>query len=558
MTCIKCGKENRTKETDGIDAKYCRFCNTPLIQPQNTINEDSIIGREDILKRLNGIIGIKINDKQREEEGYQSDMDNKLLLFIGEEGTGKSHVADWFQKSLEQKKLMIPGPKPISINEIQKQYADEFALSDYLYQNMNKTIIIDDIHLQLEYAAEIFRAITSTKLGIICICCGEKKPVEEFLDNNPDLKQKIYGEPFKFEPYSLDELNDILKLEIKQRGYELPDNIDAELKQLINECKANPETYQKNGWMIQRAVWPRINNAHSARTNKNGGLNKLLPEDIVVKKHNRTEEEIFAELNSLSGLEEVKTKIRDIWATVKTTMERRNLGLTAEMPDDHLVFRGGPGTGKTTVARLLGELFNSIGLTYKKEIVEVSRKDLCGQFVGQTAPLVKKVCEKAMGGILFIDEAYTLSNGDSYGQEAIDTLLKIMEDNRGKLIVIVAGYPEEMNKFLNSNPGLSSRFNEYNYVDFKDYEPDTLLEVYQNFASKENFVLTDAAQKKVSIVINKKYILKKKNFANAREMRNLWKATFKNFSSRSSNLPEEERTINVMKTIEAEDIPEVA
>lgn len=558
MTCIKCGKENRTKETDGIDAKYCRFCNTPLIQPQTTITENMIVGRGEILKRLNGIIGIKVNDKQREEEGFQSDMDNKLLLFIGEEGTGKSHVADWFQKSLEQKKLMTPGSKPISINEIQKQYADEFALSDYLYQNMNKTIIIDDIHLQLEYAAEIFRAITSTKLGIICICCGEKKPVEEFLDNNPDLKQKIYGEPFKFEPYSLDELKDILKLEIKQRGYELPDNIDAELKQLINECKANPETYQKNGWMIQRAVWPRINNAHSARTNKNGGLNKLLPEDIVVKKHNRTEEEIFAELNSLSGLEEVKTKIRDIWATVKTTMERRNLGLTAEMPDDHLVFRGGPGTGKTTVARLLGELFYSIGLTYKKDIVEVSRKDLCGQFVGQTAPLVKKVCEKAMGGILFIDEAYTLSNGDSYGQEAIDTLLKIMEDNRGKLIVIVAGYPEEMNKFLNSNPGLSSRFNEYNYVDFKDYEPDTLLEVYQNFASKENFVLTDAAQKKVSIVINKKYILKKKNFANAREMRNLWKATFKNFSSRSSNLPEEERTINVMKTIEAEDIPEVA
>lgn len=556
MICSKCGKENR------VEANYCRFCQTLLTQKrseihkQSEISDDSIIGRKNIIDRLNGIINIKINDKVREEAGYQPDMDNKLLLFVGESGTGKTFVANWFKNKLLQKQLVSGNTNSLNVNELKQQYGNEFLLSDFLHQNMNKIIIVDDIHRDVEYAAEIFRAITSTKLGIICICIGRDKPIEDFLKDNPDIKQKIYSEPFIFTPYSNYELTDILKLEIKQRGYKLSEKVDDELFQLVTECNQNPDKYHNNGWLVKRDIWHLIRAAHSTRNKQNNpDFNTILPEDIPLKNHKRTEEEIFAELNALPGLEEVKAQIWQIWAAVKTTMKRRKLGLTAEMPKVHLVFRGSPGTAKTTVARLLAELFFSIGLTYKKTIVEVCKADLCGQYLGQTAIKVKEKCDEAMGGVLFIDEAYMLVT-DSYGQDAIDNLLKRMEDDRGKFIVIVAGYSDKMETFLKSNPGLPSRFNYH--INFKDFTPDTLFEIYQFFATKESFTLTDAAKKKASNVITKIYIAKQKDFANARTMRNLWDNTFRKYSMRCEQLSEEEKTLNVLKTIEVEDIPEAA
>ena len=349
---------------------------------------------------------------------------------------------------------------------------------------------------------------------------------------------------------------------ITEKGYTFSKDVDDLLFEFVSEYNNNPEKKHDNGWLIEKEIWPKIYETFSTRINKiaDSNLQVLLPEDIPLKHKKRSESEIFAELDSLIGLDNIKTQVRQLMLSVETTLDRRKNGTTtAKLPAIHIVFKGNPGTGKTTVARILGELFNSIGLLPSSKVIECDRSKLVAQYVGQTAPLVNEYCDKAMGGILFIDEAYSLTkqtDNNSFGQEAVDTLLKRMEDDRGKFIVIVAGYTDEMNSFLQSNPGLESRFN--TNFEFKDYEPDDLLKIYQRFVAKESFILTDAALAKASVVIKKLYAARTKDFGNARAMRTLWEDTYKYFSVRYQNLPSEKQTSETVNTIEAEDIKEAA
>lgn len=555
MKCSKCGLENRD------EAKYCRRCGAELMSNNSVLQEENIIGRKEIISRLKGVINVLINNKRREEAGYDSDTENKLLLFTGEPGTGKSIVAKWFIDELKKEKLLTGNHGLFDAKQLKQNYGDEFMLSNFLHQNTSKLLIIENIHVDVDYAAEILRAISSNQLGMIVICIGLNQPIEKYLNDNPDIRQKIYDTPFIFTNYSHSELKNILKKKVVEKGYSFSEDIDDDLLlQYVTECDNNQDKKHANGWLIEREIWPKINTAFSTRTKKqqNSDLRTLLLEDIPIKNRKRTDKEIFAELNALIGLDDIKLQIRQLWLSVKTTLERRKNGLLADLPKIHIVFKGNPGTGKTTVARILGELFYSIGLIPGSKVIEVDRSKLVGQYVGHTAPLVNKYCDEALGGILFIDEAYTLKQGDndSFGQEAIDTLLKRMEDDRGKFIVIVAGYTDEMNRFLQSNPGLASRFN----TDFKfaDYEPENLLKIYKNFAAKESFTFTAEALTKASVVIKRLYASRTKDFANGREMRTMWEKTYNDFSVRYQNLPPEKRTGEAANTIEAEDIKESA
>lgn len=485
-------------------------------------------------------------------------MNNRTLLFIGAPGTGKSIVADWFIDILKKNQLLQSDVEIVDAKKLKAEYGDEFSLGNFLHQISNKVLVIEDIHVDVDYAAEIFRAVSLNKLGKICICIGLDTPLDNYLRDNPDIKQKV-DYTFDFKPYNDSELRDILKSKIRQKGYLFSENMDDLLVQFVTEGNKNPNKEHVNGYLAEE-LWNKIYECFSARVRpfESPDFQTIYPEDIPIRNVKKTEEEIFAELDSLIGLEEVKLQIRQLWTSVKMTLERRKMGISAELPKLHIVFKGNPGTGKTTVARILGELFYSIGLLPSSNIFEADRSKLIAQYVGQTAPLVNDCCDKAIGGILFIDEAYALKQGDndSFGQEAIDTLLKRMEDDRGKFIVIVAGYPNEMNRFLKSNPGLDSRFN--TTFNFADYSPEELLQIFNQYVTKKDFVMTDKAMLKASVVIKKLYAARTKDFANAREMRNLYDKTKRDFDNRIATLPENQRTKEVLQTIEAEDIKEAA
>ena len=203
-------------------------------------------------------------------------------------------------------------------------------------------------------------------------------------------------------------------------------------------------------------------------------------------------QELLEELNSLTGLDDVKKDVNSLINLLQIRKIREERGMKQIPMSLHLVFSGNPGTGKTTVARLLAKIYYNLGVLTKGHLVEVDRSGLVGGYVGQTAIKVQEVIQKSLGGILFIDEAYSLTANkgeNDYGLEAVDTLLKGMEDHRDDLVVIVAGYPDLMNEFLNSNPGLRSRFNKF--INFADYNPKELVDIFKNMCNKSGYSATE-------------------------------------------------------------------
>jgi len=234
-------------------------------------------------------------------------------------------------------------------------------------------------------------------------------------------------------------------------------------------------------------------------------------------------EQLLEELDELIGLEGVKKSLNNLINVIRVRKMREKMGLKQPDMSLHLVFSGNPGTGKTTVARLLAKIYKSLGVVSKGQLIEVDRAGLVEGYVGQTAQKTNEVIDSALGGVLFIDEAYTLTNkkesGD-FGQEAVDTLLKRMEDDRKDFIVIVAGYTEPMEEFLQSNPGLRSRFNKF--IDFADYSSEELYDIFISMCHRQDFHLTEDADAYVKEYFSKLVCEKEEHFANAREVRNFF------------------------------------
>ena len=247
----------------------------------------------------------------------------------------------------------------------------------------------------------------------------------------------------------------------------------------------------------------------------------------------------YKELDELIGLEDVKEEVRSLANFVKVQKMRQEKGLKTPKMSYHLVFTGSPGTGKTTVARIVARIYKDLGILKRGHTVETDRSGLVAEYMGQTAIKTNALVDSALNGVLFIDEAYALVpdasySGGDYGQEAISTLLKRMEDDRDRLVVIIAGYPKEMQRFIDSNPGLKSRFNRY--INFPDYTAEELYRIYLMYAKKNEYTLNQEAGVYLRERLEDVVEHKTRNFGNARYVRNIFEKSIQRQANRISRM----------------------
>ncbi|HBZ03942.1 MAG TPA: hypothetical protein DEO83_09055 [Lachnospiraceae bacterium] len=320
------------------------------------------------------------------------------------------------------------------------------------------------------------------------------------------------------------------------------DNSDSEKEVERGGLKLKTQPVQENPQKVNNSVEEPETKAAAENNLESYRGDMTLASDHISKTHTTTIEsnaidmdtihEILSDVDNLIGLGNVKKEIHDMVNMMLINEMRRRKGLKNPVVSRHLVFTGNPGTGKTTIARAIGKIYKTLGILEKGHMIETDRAGMVAGYMGQTAEKVTEVVQKAMGGILFIDEAYSLvteSEGD-FGQEAINTLLKLMEDNRDNLVVIVAGYTEEMQDFINSNPGLRSRFNRY--IQFNDYSDDELLQIFKSYVQSQDYILEEGSDDEIKNAIVKIRTEEGENFGNARSMRNYFEKVISNQANR--------------------------
>lgn len=276
--------------------------------------------------------------------------------------------------------------------------------------------------------------------------------------------------------------------------------------------------------VLTRSDRPQI---HVVFDHQNQGQAMILQDTTPVAQSFPYEEEpgplrdCFAQLNQLVGLDQVKEFLREIYAWLEIGKRRKEAGLATEQQVLHMIFTGNPGTGKTTVARILSKLFREMGVLSKGHLVEVERADLVGEYIGHTAQRTREHVRKALGGILFIDEAYSLARGGEkdFGREAIDTLVKAMEDHKNDFVLILAGYSDEMDFFLHSNPGLPSRFPIQ--LSFEDFKIEQLIEIAEQMVEERQYRFTVTSKEKLRYHLQKEMVRNQHHFGNARYVRNV-------------------------------------
>ncbi len=425
---------------------------------------------------------------------------------------------------------------PINANKKTEYVENINNIKNIRFERLVPYLILLDNKIETEFTelyvnfisamiAAYLRSAEAVDLGTMVRFVGLMVKYKNLLENG-------YGRSVDFDPYDVvgEDKKEVLKMihELQEKVGETDEayirTLEA-LKHVVNNEKGEIDNPNVEKYVDFK------NKICEIKADKNSNDNS--DEDNVVEfdTEARTTEEIREDLQSLIGLDEVKTQVQSMFNFVNIRQMCNDRNIIRQPMSYHMVFSGNPGTGKTTVARLVAEAYHNMGLLSKGHLVEVSRADLVAGYVGQTAIKVQEILKKAKGGILFIDEAYSLvKGGNDFGSEAIETLIKGMEDNRDDLIVIVAGYPELMNVFLQSNPGLSSRFSKTIY--FPDYDAEELLEIFKKFCA-ENSVRTN----KNVLEVVKKYFEsevahKVRNFGNARMVRNYFEQVMINQANR--------------------------
>lgn len=534
---------------------------------------------KDVITQLVNIVKI---DQQRAEEGLKAPERQLMhMLFKGNPGTGKTTVAKLMGRIFKGLGILRKG-------HVVKTTGGDLAGShvgegiekgkDKVREAIGGILFIDEIYgltqgsLGQSYGQDVINSVlipemTEHKDNLIVIGAGYTKDVDDFLKANDGMASR-FTEPIEFPDFNAEELLAIFKRYSEKQGYKLSLAAEKSMSKALEILVRRKEKTFGNARTMEAYFSEMRRNAATRLVNITESTQEdlsILTEDDIPKAlkglvHERKVDDIDAiveDINSMVGLKNVKNFIQTRVAYFRSEEQRKKLGLQASRDQSlHMVFTGNPGTGKTTIARKMGKILHAIGILAKGHCIETDRADLVASYVGQTAPKAKAKVMEALDGVLFIDEAYALSRGgeNDFGREAIEKLLKMMEDYRNRLVVIVAGYTEEMKEFVESNPGLKSRFTQY--VEFEDYSPAELMEILKRFCHEAQYSLSPEAERKLSAYIEWVFAAKWKEFGNAREMRNLFQLMQESLSLRISNI--DKVTVDQLCVFMPEDIPKIS
>jgi len=549
------------------------------------IKLDELIGLQDIKKKIKDHISYLEFIKLRRENGFEDSESISLhSVFTGNPGTGKTTVVKLLGKIYQKMGLLSKG----HVHEVDRaDLVGEFIgqtapkVKEAIKEAKGGILFIDEAYALYrakddakDFGKEVIEILIKEMSDgdgdIAIMVAGYPKEMNTFINSNPGLKSR-FKYYFHFEDYSPEELMAITQYAAVKRNVELTEDAIKLVSKMITEAYRNRDSSFGNARFAYSIIDEGKMNM-GLRLMKRTDLKKLtktemstiVDEDInkiIATKYKKIINidldesllrESLKELNSLVGLENIKSEVNEL---VKLVRYYRETGKDVLNKFSlHTVFTGNPGTGKTTVARLIGKIYKALGLLERGHIVETGRDGLVAGFIGQTALKTKEKMDEAMGGVLFIDEAYALSDGgqNSYGKEAIEVILKNMEDHRGKMAVIVAGYPDNMDIFLKSNPGLMSRFDRT--LHFKDYSPETLYNIALYMFSLENLKPDIEAESHLSKYLQDIYDARDKYFGNAREVRKIVEQAIKKQNLRMASTANEIRTPQMMETIGIDDV----
>lgn len=510
-----------------------------------------IIGMESVKKIIRTQYTMLQANKKRKDANISVDTTQSLnMIFAGNPGTGKTTmarvVAEMFHsmdilKSGQLVEIDKGGLIAEYVGQTAKKTEEVFksALGGVLFIDEAYAITNDGSSYGQECIDTLVKLIEDYRGEIVVILAGYSKEMKEFMKANSGLESRF---PLRidFPDYSATELFDISKQMISRRGFILAEGTDRVIEEEIIRLKRHANALSGNGRMVRNFIEDIIRRQSSrvATTDvTENDLAVIIPADVKVDSTSVSGFDLENELSKVIGLEPVKRYIRSLNARLKLQSERKKAGLKTDTTQTmHMIFAGNPGTGKTMMARTVANVLYNMNVIQTNKLIETDRSGLVAGYVGQTAIKTRAVIESALGGVLFIDEAYALAQGgeNDFGQEAIDTLVKMMDDNRDRLVVILAGYSDDMQHFLEANAGLQSRF--VNIIEFPDYTTDELLQIADGLYSEQGYVLSEAGR----VALRNKLTVAKEDrqFGNGRYVRNVFERSLNNQALRLSNVTE--------------------
>ncbi|SDP98214.1 right-handed parallel beta-helix repeat-containing protein [Lentzea jiangxiensis] len=471
---------------------------------------EALVGLTAVKHQVKTLVNLNKMARRRQEAGMVAPPTSRHLIFAGPPGTGKTTVARLYGSILAELGVLRDGHLvEVARADLVAQIVGGTAIktTETFNKALGGVLFIDEAYtlssqgkgaghdFGREAIDTLVKLMEDHRDDAVVIVAGYSQEMATFLQSNPGLASR-FTRTIEFENYSTDELVTIVEKMCTAHQYHVPEDTRNALAVHFGQMQrgddfGNGRTARKVfEEMVDRQAFRLANEPDADDQSLSllqavdvpGGADLTQPDETALTS-------LRTRLDSMIGLSGVKEAINDLVNLIGTARQRRQAGLPVPTISNHLVFAGAPGTGKTTVARLYGELLAAMGVLQKGHLVEVARADLVGRYIGHTAHLTTEAFESARGGVLFIDEAYALTpsggNGGDFGQEAVDTLVKLMEDHRDDTVVIVAGYSNEMRMFLQSNPGLESRFSRH--IEFENYDTDDLVTIVHRMASANGY-----------------------------------------------------------------------